>query len=134
MIPHSWKRIEPIEWAPTIRMKTHSESILLWISRRFGLQNPPRDQGSPISKRRSYSKMAALADLRSPNQLRARQVHRAVDGYRAFLKLHPNHEEAAVPMFKIGESYYQQIPGDCGSCHRPPRRIRATRAWHLRLP
>ncbi|MBI5509639.1 MAG: outer membrane protein assembly factor BamD [Deltaproteobacteria bacterium] len=60
-----------------------------------------------------YSKLAALADLRiaDTNYERGKFVE-AIDGYRAFLKYHPSHEEAAYAMFRIGEAYAEQIPSD----------------------
>ncbi len=60
-----------------------------------------------------YSKYAALADLRvaDTNFERGKYIE-AVDGYRAFLKYHPAHEEAPYAMFRIGESYFEQIPGE----------------------
>ena len=60
-----------------------------------------------------YTKYAALADLRSADtQFHRAKYVEAVDGYRSFLKFHPNHEEAPYAMYQIVESYYQQIPDD----------------------
>lgn len=75
---------------------------------------PEATQGfTDLKTKFPYSKFAALADLRiaDTNFERGKFVE-AVDGYRAFLKLHPNHEEAPYAMFKIGEAYFEQIPGD----------------------
>ena len=60
-----------------------------------------------------YSKYAALADLRiaDTNFQRGKYIE-AVDAYRAFLKYHPSHDEATYAMFRIGESYFEQIPDD----------------------
>ena len=75
---------------------------------------PEATQGfTDLKTKYPYSKFAALADLRiaDTNFERGKFVE-AVDGYRAFLKLHPNHEEAPYAMFKIGEAYFEQIPTD----------------------
>jgi outer membrane protein assembly factor BamD len=75
---------------------------------------PEATQGfTDLKAKYPYSKFASLADLRiaDTNFERGKFVE-AVDGYRAFLKLHPNHEEAPYSMFRIGEAYYEQIPSD----------------------
>jgi len=75
---------------------------------------PEAAQGfTDLKTKYPYSKLAALADLRiaDTNFERGKFIE-AVDGYRAFLKLHPNHDEAPYAMFKIGEAYFEQIPGD----------------------
>ena len=75
---------------------------------------PEATQGfTDLKTKYPYSKFASLADLRiaDTNFERGKFIE-AVDGYRAFLKLHPNHEEAAYAMFRIGEAYFQQIPSD----------------------
>jgi outer membrane protein assembly factor BamD len=60
-----------------------------------------------------YSKFAALSDLRIADTHFARAKYiEAIDAYRAFLKYHPSHAEAAYAMFKIGDAYFEQIPSD----------------------
>jgi len=60
-----------------------------------------------------YSKFAALADLRTADTHYEQSKYlEAVDAYRQFLKLHPNHAEAPYAMWRIGESYAEQAPGD----------------------
>ena len=60
-----------------------------------------------------YSKYAALADLRSADtQFQRAKFSEAIDGYRNFLKYHPNHAEGPYAMLQIGESYFEQIPDD----------------------
>jgi outer membrane protein assembly factor BamD len=60
-----------------------------------------------------YSKLAALADLRIADTHFARgKFVEAIDAYRAFLKFHPNHAEAAYAMFRIAEANFEQIPED----------------------
>lgn len=60
-----------------------------------------------------YSKFAALADLGIADTYFERgKFIEAIDSYRAFLKFHPSHPEAPYAMFRIGEAYYEQIPGD----------------------
>ncbi len=60
-----------------------------------------------------YSSYAALADLRiaDTNYERGKFIE-AIDAYRQFLKLHPGHSEAPYAMFRIGEAYYEQLPGE----------------------
>ncbi len=66
-----------------------------------------------IKTKYPYSKYAALADLRIADTHFARAKYiEAIDAYRSFLKFHPSHPEASYAMFKIGDSYYEQIPSD----------------------
>ncbi|MEM6731378.1 MAG: outer membrane protein assembly factor BamD [Myxococcota bacterium] len=60
-----------------------------------------------------YSKYAALAELRigDVHFERGRYIE-AVDGYRNFLKYHPQHEEGSYAMYRIAGSYREQIPVD----------------------
>jgi outer membrane protein assembly factor BamD len=60
-----------------------------------------------------YSRFAALSDLRTADtHFKRGKFIEAVDAYRNFLRFHPNHEDAGYALFRIGESYYEQIPGD----------------------
>lgn len=60
-----------------------------------------------------YSKYSALADLRGADTHYERgKFLEAIDAYRQFMKLHPNHEESSYAMYKIGEAYFEQIPED----------------------
>ena len=60
-----------------------------------------------------YSKLAALADLRTADTYYEQgKFLEAIDAYRQFMKLHPNHAEAPYAMWRIAESYREQIPED----------------------
>ena len=60
-----------------------------------------------------YSRYAALAELRTADtHFKRGKFLEAVDAYRTFLKFHPNHDQAAYAMYRIGESYFEQIPSD----------------------
>jgi outer membrane protein assembly factor BamD len=66
-----------------------------------------------VKDRFPYSKYAALSDLRIADaHLLAREYTDAVDQYKRFIRLHPSHEEVPYATFKIGESYYKQLPKD----------------------
>src|SRR5512133_68371 len=58
-----------------------------------------------------YSKYAALADLRTGDTyFKSGKYAEAIDAYREFVKLHPNHEDVPYAMFSIGETYHEQLP------------------------
>lgn len=60
-----------------------------------------------------YSRYAALSELRTADtHFRRAKYLEAVDAYRTFLKFHPNHDQAAYAMYRVGESYFEQIPAD----------------------
>lgn len=60
-----------------------------------------------------YSAQAALADLAIGDTNFDREKYlEAIDAYRNFLKLHPNHPKADYAQFRIAESYYKDIPSD----------------------
>src|SRR6266576_3370717 len=68
-----------------------------------------------IKSRFPYSKYAVLAELRLADaEFGAEQYLEAIDSYRLFIKFHPTHEMVAkgYASFKIGESYYKQLPSD----------------------
>jgi outer membrane protein assembly factor BamD len=68
-----------------------------------------------IKSRFPYSKYAVLAELRLADaEFGAEQYLEAIDSYRLFIKFHPTHEMVAngYASFRIGESYYRQLPGD----------------------
>jgi len=68
-----------------------------------------------IKSRFPYSKYAVLAELRLADaEFGAEQYLEAIDSYRLFIKFHPTHEMVAngYATFRIGESYYKQLPGD----------------------
>jgi outer membrane protein assembly factor BamD len=62
-----------------------------------------------------FSKWATLAELGLADSNLGREKYtEAVDGYKQFIKAHPNHERVldGYAGFKIGEAYYKQIPTD----------------------
>jgi outer membrane protein assembly factor BamD len=68
-----------------------------------------------IKSRFPYSKYAVLAELRLADaQYGAEEYLEAIDSYKLFIKFHPTHEMVAngYASFKIGQSFYQQLPGD----------------------
>ena len=75
---------------------------------------PEAQRGFGVVKTRfPYSAYAALADLRiADTHLQSGKYVEAIDAYRTFLKLHPNHAEASYAMFSIAEAYFEQMPGD----------------------
>lgn len=66
-----------------------------------------------VKDRFPYSKYAALADLRIADaRFLAREFTDAVDQYKRFIRLHPSHEEVPYATFRIGYSFYKQLPKD----------------------
>ncbi|HEY3445293.1 MAG TPA: outer membrane protein assembly factor BamD [Myxococcales bacterium] len=60
-----------------------------------------------------YSAQAAQADLAIADTNFDREKYlEAIDGYRNFLKLHPNNPKADYAQFRIAFSYYKDIPSD----------------------
>lgn len=60
-----------------------------------------------------YSSYAVLAEVRIADCQAARgRFIEAIDSYQDFVRRHPSHKKTPYAMFKIGESYYNQIPGD----------------------
>jgi outer membrane protein assembly factor BamD len=68
-----------------------------------------------IKSRFPYSKYAVLAEIRLADaEFGAGQYTEAIDSYKLFAKFHPTHELVinGYAAFKVGESYYRQLPGD----------------------
>src|SRR5258708_18576656 len=68
-----------------------------------------------IKSRFPYSKYAVLAELRLADaEFGAEQYLESIDSYRLVLKFPPTHEMVVngYASFKIGESYYKQLPTD----------------------
>ncbi len=62
-----------------------------------------------------FSKWATLAELGvADSNLAGEKFQEAIDGYKQFIKAHPSHERTqdGYAAYKIGESYYKQIPTD----------------------
>lgn len=92
-----------------------------------GLYPEALDGFETIKARFPYSKYAALSDLRVADTHYERQQYvEAVDSYRNFLKYHPTHSEAPYAMFRIAESYKQQLPSDFFILPPPSEKDQAT--------
>ncbi len=66
-----------------------------------------------VKTKHPYTKYAALADLRiADTHFERGKFLEAIDAYRSFLKMHPNHVDLAYAMLRIGEAFYEQIPSD----------------------
>ncbi len=60
-----------------------------------------------------YSKFAALSSLRIADTYFAQeQMPDAIEAYRRFIQLHPTHPDVPYAHYRVGLSYYQQLPGD----------------------
>ena len=60
-----------------------------------------------------YSNYSAKAKLRIGDvQFQQENYLEAAASYEGFRDLHPNHESVTYAMFRTGESYYQDIPGN----------------------
>lgn len=60
-----------------------------------------------------YSKYAALASLRIADTYFAQdQMPNAIEAYRRFIQLHPTHPDVPYAHYRVGLSYYEQLPGD----------------------
>jgi outer membrane protein assembly factor BamD len=68
-----------------------------------------------VKQKYPFSKYAVLAELAMADTQYARGNYtEAVDSYKSFARLHPTHEkvEDGYVAFKIGESYYKDMPDD----------------------
>ncbi len=60
-----------------------------------------------------YSTYATLAELKiADSHYEMAKYIEAAAAYRSFVRLHPLHEMRAYAMFRIGDCYFHQIPGD----------------------
>lgn len=60
-----------------------------------------------------YSRFAQLAELRIADcQYQRKRFIEAIDSYQNFARLHPNHEKAPYARFRVGMSYFKQIPSN----------------------
>ncbi len=60
-----------------------------------------------------YSEYAAIAEIRIGDAYFAQEQYQtAIEQYRSFIQLHPNHERATYAYYQVALSYYQQMPGD----------------------
>jgi outer membrane protein assembly factor BamD len=61
----------------------------------------------------TYSSYVALADLRIGDAYFAQEKYAtAVEQYRTFIKLHPNHEQTTYASWRIAFAFYNQMPDD----------------------
>jgi outer membrane protein assembly factor BamD len=59
-----------------------------------------------------YSEYAVLSELRIADcHFLERSFPRAIDGYRSFVRFHPNHPEVAYAEYRTALSYVEQMPG-----------------------
>jgi outer membrane protein assembly factor BamD len=68
-----------------------------------------------VKQKYPFSKYAVLADLAMADAQFARGSYpEAIDSYKAFARLHPTHEkvEDGWTAFKVGESYFKDMPDD----------------------
>jgi outer membrane protein assembly factor BamD len=68
-----------------------------------------------VKQKYPFSKYAVLADLAMADAQFARGSYtEAIDSYKAFARLHPTHEkvEDGYAAFRVGESYYKDMPDD----------------------
>jgi outer membrane protein assembly factor BamD len=68
-----------------------------------------------VKQKYPFSKYAVLAELAMADTQYARGNYtEAIDSYKSFARLHPTHEkvEDGYVAFKIGESYYKDMPDD----------------------
>jgi len=66
-----------------------------------------------------YSQYATLAELRIGDAYYAQEQYAsAIEQYRGFIKLHPNHPKVVYAHFRIAQSFYGEMPEDW--FHLPP--------------
>ena len=60
-----------------------------------------------------YSRYAALAELRIADAYFAQEKYAsAIEQYRTFAKLHPNHPQETYARFRVALSFFEQMPDD----------------------
>ncbi|MBA2660953.1 MAG: outer membrane protein assembly factor BamD [Bradymonadaceae bacterium] len=60
-----------------------------------------------------YSQYAALAELRIGDAYYAQEQYAtAIEQYRSFVQLHPNHDQVVYAYYRIALGFYEQMPGD----------------------
>ena len=66
-----------------------------------------------VKNKFAYSKFAALAELRvADTYFEQDKKVLAIDAYDAFVQRRPNHAQVPYAMWRIGESYFKQLPSD----------------------
>lgn len=60
-----------------------------------------------------YSKYATLAMLRvADTHFKQDQYPEAIEAYRRFIQLHPSHPDVPYAQYRVGLSFYEELPGD----------------------
>lgn len=66
-----------------------------------------------VKNKFAYSKYAALAELRIADAYYEQEKWiEAIDAYRTFAQSRPNHPDVPYALWRVGRSYYEQIPSD----------------------
>lgn len=66
-----------------------------------------------VRTRHPYSNYATLAELKiADSHFELGKYIEAAAAYRSFVRFHPHHPQRAYAMYRVGECYYKQIPGD----------------------
>lgn len=90
-----------------------------------------------------FSQFAILAELKiADTYFEQEDYTQAIDGYKQFVTLHPNHEEVPYALYRIGLSYYEQSPHEwplfppaCENDQTPTRNaVAAFRRYSGRFP
>jgi outer membrane protein assembly factor BamD len=60
-----------------------------------------------------YSLYAAISELRLADcDFEEGQFELAVNGYRDFIRFHPQHQEVGYAMYRVADAYFEQVPAD----------------------
>jgi outer membrane protein assembly factor BamD len=66
-----------------------------------------------VKNKYAYSRWAALAELRIADAYYEQDKWiEAIDAYRTFAQSRPNHPDVPYALYRVGRSYYEQIPSD----------------------
>ena len=66
-----------------------------------------------VKNKFAYSKFAALAELRIADAYYEQEKWiEAIDAFRTFAQSRPNHAEVPYALWRVGRSYFEQIPSD----------------------
>ncbi len=94
-----------------IEAKTHYDGGIRALGR--GMVQEAIKAFETVRTQYPYSRYSALSELRIADaHMKRSQYLEAIDAYRAFLRFHPTHPDAAYALGKVGEAYYAQIPKD----------------------
>ena len=66
-----------------------------------------------VKNKYAYSKYAALAEIRVADAYYEQEKWaEAIDAYRTFAQSRPNHPDVPYALWRVGSSYFEQIPSD----------------------